>query len=256
MNQHARLNVNVDHVATVRQARRAPEPSVLAAAALCELAGADGVTIHLRADRRHIQDADVFQLRQSVTTYLNVETAATDEMARVALEARPDAVTLVPESPNEITTEGGLDVRKQLEAVRACVDRLREGGLYVSVFIDPDGEQVVAARDAGAQQVELCTAPYSEATLGARGLHGEGAVRAAHELQRLQEAATLASQYGLRVAAGHGLTYRNVGTLAAVQEITEFNIGHNIIARAVLVGLERAVREMREAIADGRRNNL
>ena len=247
----ARLNVNIDHVATVRQARRAPEPSLVAAAMICEQAGADGITIHLRADRRHIQDADLITLRQTVTTYLNVEMNHSEEMIEIALAARPDAVTLVPETPDEITTEGGLDVRAQLDAVRLCVERLREGGLFASIFVDPDGEQITAAHEAGAQQVELCTALYAEATLGARGVHAEGAARAAHELQRLHEAATLAAQYGLRVAAGHGLTYRNIPAVARVQEITEFNIGHNIISRAVLVGLERAVREMREEIKQG-----
>jgi len=247
----SRLNVNIDHVATVRQARRAPEPSLVAAAMICEQAGADGITIHLRADRRHIQDADLATLRQAVTTYLNVEMNHSEEMIEIALAARPDAVTLVPETPDEITTEGGLDVRAQLDAVRPSVERLREGGLFASIFVDPDGEQITAAHEAGAQQVELCTALYAEATLGARGVHAEGAARAAHELQRLHEAATLAAQYGLRVAAGHGLTYRNIPAVARVQEITEFNIGHNIISRAVLVGLERAVREMREEIKQG-----
>jgi pyridoxine 5-phosphate synthase len=244
----ARLNVNIDHVATVRQARRAPEPSLVAAAMLCEGAGADGITIHLRADRRHIQDADLYTLRRAVTTYLNVELSVSEEMIKIALDTQPDAVSLVPETANEITTEGGLDVRAGLEAVRGAIDHLREGGIFASIFLDPDPEQITAAHEAGAQQVELCTALYAEATLGARGFHGEGAARAAHELQRLQEAATLAAQYGLRVAAGHGLTYRNVGAVARIQEITEFNIGHNIISRAVLVGLERAVREMREEI--------
>lgn len=243
-----RLNVNIDHVATVRQARRAPEPSLVAAAMLCESAGADGITIHLRADRRHIQDADLYTLRQAVTTYLNVELNVSDEMIKIALDAKPDAVSLVPETAQEITTEGGLDVRGGLGAVRAAIDNLREGKIFASIFLDPEPEQVTAAHEAGAQQVELCTALYAEATLAARGFHGEGAARAAHELQRLQEAATLAAQYGLRVAAGHGLTYRNVGAVARIQEITEFNIGHNIISRAVLVGLERAVREMREEI--------
>jgi pyridoxine 5-phosphate synthase len=244
----ARLNVNIDHVATVRQARRAPEPSLVAAAMLCEGAGADGITIHLRADRRHIQDADLYTLRQTITTYLNVEMNASEEMIKIALDTRPDAVTLVPETPNEITTEGGLDVSAQLEAVRGAIDSLREGGLFASIFLDPEPAQITAAHEAGAQQVELSTALYAEATLGARGFHGAGAARAAHELQRLHEAATLAAQYGLRVAAGHGLTYRNIGAVARIQEITEFNIGHNIISRAVLVGLERAVREMREEI--------
>jgi pyridoxine 5-phosphate synthase len=172
-------------------------------------------------------------------------------MIRIALDTRPDAVTLVPETPEEITTEGGLDVNAQLDAVRGAIDNLREGGLFASIFLDPEPAQITAAHEAGAQQVELSTALYSEATLGARGFHGEGAARAAHELQRLHEAATLAAQYGLRVAAGHGLTYRNVGAVARIHEITEFNIGHNIISRAVLVGLERAVREMREEIGKG-----
>jgi len=244
----ARLNVNIDHVATVRQARRAPEPSVIAAAMACEQAGADGITVHLRGDRRHIQDLDIEVLRKSVTTYLNVEMAATDEMLGIALAGKPDAVTLVAEKPDEITTEGGLDVRANLEIVRSIVTSVRQAKILASLFIDPDPEQIEAARDVGAQQVELCTAAYAEATLGARGIHGEGAAHAAHELRRLREAAELAAQYGLSVAAGHGLTYRNVGALAAIELITEFNIGHNIIARAIFVGLENAVREMRAAI--------
>lgn len=244
----ARLNVNIDHVATVRQARRALEPSVIAAAMACEQAGADGITVHLRGDRRHIQDLDIEVLRKSVTTYLNVEMAATDEMLGIALERRPDAVTLVAEKPDEITTEGGLDVRTNLENVRSTVTSLRQAKILASLFIDPDPEQIEAARDVGAQQVELCTAAYAEATLGARGIHGEGAAHAAHELRRLREAAELATQYGLSVAAGHGLTYRNVGAVAEIKLITEFNIGHNIIARAIFVGLENAVRKMRTAI--------
>jgi pyridoxine 5-phosphate synthase len=247
----ARLNVNIDHVATVRQARRAPEPSVVAAAMICELAGADGITIHLRADRRHIQDNDVVLLRQSVTTYLNMEMAATEEMLKVALDVKPDAVTLVAENPNEITTEGGLDVKANLAIVRAAVNRLRQGGILTSLFIDPDPQQIETAHDVNAQQVELCTAAYADSTLGARGIRGEGALRTGQELRRLREAAALASQYGLHVAAGHGLTYRNVGAVAAISEITEFNIGHNIVARSIFVGLEQAVREMREAIDGG-----
>lgn len=244
----ARLNVNIDHVATVRQARRAPEPSVVAAAMVCELAGADGITVHLRGDRRHIQDSDVRLLRDSVTTYLNMEMATTEEMLRVALETRPDAVTLVAENPAEITTEGGLDVRANLSIVRAAVNRLREGGILASLFIDPDAQQIEAAHEVNAQQVELCTAAYAETTLGASAVHGEGARRAKHELRRFREAAALATQYGLHVAAGHGLTYRNVAAVAGIREITEFNIGHNIVARAVFVGLDQAVREMLNAI--------
>jgi pyridoxine 5-phosphate synthase len=244
----ARLNVNIDHVATVRQARRAPEPSVIAAAMICEQAGADGITVHLRGDRRHIQDLDVELLRQSVTTYLNLEMAANDEMLDIALAAKPDAVSLVAEKPNEITTEGGLDVKTNVSVVRSTVSSLLQAKILPSLFIDPDPHQIEAAREVGAQQVELCTAAYAEATLGARGIHGEGAAHATHELRRLRDAAELATQYGLNVAAGHGLTYRNVGALAEIQLISEFNIGHNIIARAILVGLEQAVREMRAAI--------
>jgi pyridoxine 5-phosphate synthase len=248
----ARLNVNIDHVATVRQARRAPEPSVAAAALMCEEAGVDGITVHLRGDRRHIQDEDIYTLRRVVTTYLNVEMAATDEMIAIAVDARPDAVSLVPETEGELTTEGGLDAAANLDTVRSAVDRLREGGLFVSLFIDPDAGQIEAAHNAGAQQVELCTAAYAEATLGARAVHSEGRARAAAELGRLRAAATLAGQYGLHVAAGHGLTYRNVGEVAAIHEITEFNIGHNVIARAVLTGLADAVREMRARIREAK----
>jgi len=245
----ARLNVNIDHVATVRQARRAPEPSVIAAAMACEQAGADGITVHLRGDRRHIQDVDVELLRKTVITYLNLEMAANEEMLGIALDAKPDAVTLVAEKPDEITTEGGLDVKANIAIVRATVSKLRLGKILASLFIDPDPEQIQAAHDVGAQQVELCTAAYAEATLGAHGIHGEGAAHAVHELRRLREAAELATQYGLNVAAGHGLTYRNVGAVAAIKQITEFNIGHNIIARSIFVGLDNAVREMRKAIS-------
>ena len=247
----ARLNVNIDHVATVRQARRAPEPSVVGAAMLCEQAKADGITIHLRGDRRHIQDSDVRLLRDSVTTYLNLEMAATEEMLKVALDTKPDAVTLVAETPNEITTEGGLDVKANLSIARAVVSRLRQAEILASLFIDPNAEQIEAAHEIGAQQVELCTSAYAEATLSGGGIHGEGALRAAQELRRLREAATLAKQYGLLVAAGHGLTYRNVVSVAAISEISEFNIGHNIIAHAIFVGLTTAVSEMREAIRLG-----
>jgi pyridoxine 5-phosphate synthase len=248
----ARLNVNIDHVATVRQARRAPEPSLAAAALICEDAGADGITVHLRGDRRHIQDEDIYTLRRVVSTYLNLEMAATDEMIQIAVDARPNAVSLVAETPGEITTEGGLDTVANFDTVRGAVDRLRESGLFVSLFIDPDPRQIEAAHRAGAQQVELCTAVYAESTLGARAVHSEGRARAAAELQRLREAAALAAQYGLHVAAGHGLTYRNVGEVAAIPEITEFNIGHNVVSRAVLHGLADAVREMRARIREAK----
>jgi pyridoxine 5-phosphate synthase len=247
----ARLNVNIDHVATLRQARRAPEPSVVAAAMLCEQAGAHGITVHLRGDRRHIQDADVHILRQAVTTYLNVEMAVTEEMVEIALAVKPDCVTLVPESPHEITTQGGLDVRGQLSLVRAATHRLRDQGITVSLFIDPDDAQVASAQEAGAQQVELCTAAYADATLGARAVHGETALHAGQELHRLREAAGFAAQYGLYVAAGHGLTYLNVGPVADIGKVREFNIGHNIISHAVFTGLGQAVREMLDAIRRG-----
>jgi pyridoxine 5-phosphate synthase len=247
----ARLNVNIDHVATVRQARRAPEPSVVAAAMICEQAGADGITVHLRGDRRHIQDADVRLLRSSVTTYLNLEMAVTEEMLKVAVETRPDAVTLVAENPGEITTEGGLDVRGNVAIVRAMVARLRAEHILTSLFIDPDQQQIEVAREVNAQQIELCTAAYAEATLGAIGMHGEGALRVARELRRLREAAALAAQYGLIVAAGHGLTYRNVREVAAIPEVSEFNIGHHIVSRAIFCGLEQSVREILEAIRLG-----
>ena len=244
----AKLNVNIDHVATIREARKAPEPSVITAALLCEQAGAHGITVHLRSDRRHIQDRDVRLLKECVTTYLNVEMAATEEMVKIAAEIKPDAVTLVPESPTEITTEGGLDIVANLAICRAAVNKLREAGIYVSVFIDPEPAQIEAAREIGAQQIELCTAEYAELCLSAKGEHGQGAGRIAHELRRLRDAAALALQYGLRAAAGHGLTYRNVGAVAAIEDITEFNIGHNIVSRSVFVGIEQAVMEMLDAI--------
>ena len=249
----ARLNVNIDHVATVRQARRAPEPSVVAAAMICEQVGADGITIHLRGDRRHIQDADLFVLREAVTTYLNVEMAATEEMVKIAIDVKPDAVSLVPENPGEITTEGGLNVRANVAIVRAAVNRLREAGIMTSLFIDPNPDQIEAAREVNAQQVELCTAAYAESTLGSASIHGEGAVRANQELRRLREGARLAAQYGLHVAAGHGLTLRNVGAVARIAEVEEFNIGHSIVSQAVFVGLAEAVRAMRDAIAAANR---
>jgi pyridoxine 5-phosphate synthase len=177
--------------------------------------------------------------------------AATEEMLEIALDTRPDAVSLVAEKPNEITTEGGLDVKSNLAIVRATVGRLRQAGILASLFIDPDPKQIEAAHEVNAQQIELCTAAYAEATLGGRSFHGEGALRAGQELRRLREGANLGNQYGLIVAAGHGLTYRNVGAVAAIPEVAEFNIGHNIIARSIFVGLERAVAEIRQAIRMG-----
>jgi len=244
----ARLNVNIDHVATIREARKTIEPSIITAAVICEQAGANGITVHLRGDRRHIQDRDIELLREVVTTYLNVEMAATDEMTGIAIRTKPDAVSLVPENPNEITTEGGLDVIAHFENVKSAVEKLRAAGIFVSIFIDPDLEQISAAQSVGAQQVELCTAEYAEMTLSSRATHGEGAQKAAAEVSRIASAAAHARSLGLQVAAGHGLTYRNVGALSAIPEITEFNIGHNIISRSVFVGLNQAVKEMIEAI--------
>ncbi len=247
----AKLNVNIDHVATIREARKTIEPSIITAAVICEQAGADGITVHIRGDRRHIQDRDISLLRECVTTYLNVEMAANEEMLKIAMATMPDAVSLVPESPNEITTEGGLDVVKNISPVRAMVKRLRDAGIFVSIFLDPEEDQIEAARSIGAQQVELCTGEYAKLTLGGKSAHGEGARNAAREVKRIHDAAVHATGVGLKVAAGHGLTYRNVGALAAVSEISEFNIGHNIISRAVFTGLHGAVEEMIEKIRLG-----
>jgi pyridoxine 5-phosphate synthase len=245
----ARLNVNIDHVATVREARKTIEPNVFAAAVVCEQAGAHGITVHLRGDRRHIQDHDIQLLRETVTTYLNVEMAATDEMVAIATRIKPDAVSLVPESPNEITTEGGLDALKNFDQVKKAVGVLRENGIFMSLFIDPEIEQIDAAKEAGAQQVELCTAEYAELTLSSRASHGAGEQKALAEIERIRNAAVYAKSIGLIVAAGHGLTTRNVGALAEIPEITEFNIGHHIISRSIFIGLDQAVREMINAIA-------
>ncbi|MEZ5345335.1 MAG: pyridoxine 5'-phosphate synthase [Pyrinomonadaceae bacterium] len=247
----AKLNVNIDHVATIREARKTIEPSIITAAVICEQAGADGITVHIRGDRRHIQDKDISLLRECVSTYLNVEMAATEEMLKIALETMPNAISLVPESPNEITTEGGLDVVKNISPVRAMVKRLRDAGIFVSIFVDPDEKQIEAAQSVGAQQVELCTGEYAELTLSGKAVHGEGARNAAREVKRIHDASVHATGLGLKVAAGHGLTYRNVGALAKISEITEFNIGHNIISRAVFTGLYRAVEEMIEKIRIG-----
>ena len=245
----ARLNVNIDHVATVREARKTIEPSILAAAVVCEQAGAHGITVHIRGDRRHIQDRDIELLRETVTTYLNIEMAPTDEMVEIARRTKPDAISLVPENPNEITTEGGLDVIRNFDQVRSAVDSLRSSGIFVSIFIDPDVEQIDAAKSVGAQQIEICTAEYAHLTLSSRASHGEGERAAAAEVERIRKAAVHAKSIGLVVAAGHGLTTRNVGALAGIPEITEFNIGHHIISRSIFIGLSSAVNEMMRAIA-------
>ncbi|MDD5558676.1 pyridoxine 5'-phosphate synthase [Candidatus Methylomirabilis sp.] len=233
------LCVNVDHIATIRQARRGQEPDPVQAAVLVELAGASGITVHLREDRRHIQDRDVELLRRLVKTKLNLEMAATEEMIRIALALKPEMVTLVPERREELTTEGGLDVHGHVDEVGRCVRRLREDGIVVSLFIDPERDQLSAAARAGADFVELHTGSYAEA----RDYKAQQV-----ELTRLIQSATVGRELSLRINAGHGLDYRNVGPVAAIPEVEELSIGHSIIARAVLVGLERAIHEMLAAM--------
>ena len=237
-----RLGVNIDHVATLRQARRAPEPDPVHAAVLAELGGASGITVHLRSDRRHIQDRDVEILRQVVRTRLNLEMAASQEMLRLALTVKPDQVTLVPERLDELTTEGGLDVVLNSVQLKPVVKTLTEGGIAVSMFVDPDLEQVKESHKLDARAVEINTAAYADA-------RDDRARETA--LRKVVDTARLARKLGLAVHAGHGLTYANVGAVAGVSEIGELNIGHNIVARAVLVGMERAVREMVAAMAAG-----
>lgn len=240
-----RLNVNIDHIATLRQARRTYEPSVAAAAVLAELAGANGITIHLRGDRRHIQDEDARTLRAVVKTHLNIEMAATGEMVQIAGQVKPTAVTLVPERAEEITTEGGLDVVSREAELGRVVAEIVQSGVLVSLFVDPDTAQIEAAQRTAAQQIEICTARYAELT---DPTHSCEAKAIETELARIAECASRAGELGLQVAAGHGLTYRNVAAIAEIYPIEELNIGHNIVARAALVGLERAVREMIAAI--------
>jgi pyridoxine 5-phosphate synthase len=238
-----RLGVNIDHVATMRQARRARQPDPVHAAVLAEAGGADGITVHLRGDRRHVQDRDLEVLRQTVATRLNLEAAVTQEMTRIALTVKPNQVTLVPERREEVTTEGGLDVVLNSSQVRPMVKTLQDAGIDVSLFVDPELEQVKEAHKLDAHAVELNTAAWSEAA-NARAREGV--------LRKLTDAARLARRLGLAVHAGHGLDYQNVGEVAAISEIVELNIGHSIVSRAVLVGMERAVREMLEAMRAGR----
>ncbi len=236
-----KLGVNVDHVATIRQARQAAEPDPVAAALLAELAGAHGITVHLRGDRRHIRDSDVKRLRESVTTRLNMEMAATDEMVGIALKLRPDQATLVPEREGEVTTEGGLDAVKNHRDLARAIRRLGKGGLKVSLFIDPEPAQVDAAITLGVPLIELNTRAFSETCpLGI----DDSSSDLERELAKVRAATERGARGGLRILAGHGLTYRNVHLISEIAEIEELNIGHNIVARAVLVGMERAVREM------------
>ncbi len=238
------LGVNIDHIATLRQARYSgnidahnAEPDVIAAAAVCECAGAHGITIHLRADRRHIQDADVFRLREKVTTKLNLEMGNTPEILEIALRVKPDEVCLVPESRQEITTEGGLDVAGQFDALRPTVERLRGAGIRVSMFIEPSREQIEASHQLGAEMVELHTGAFANAT-----------VEQKRELTRIHDASVLANSLRLQVNAGHGINYTNIALIRTVPHLIELNIGHSIVARAVFVGLHGAVCEMLAAM--------
>lgn len=239
----ARLGVNVDHVATVRQARRAQYPDPVEAALIAERAGADQITVHLREDRRHIQERDVTVLRQVVKTELNLEMAASQEMVKFALDVRPDTVTLVPERRQELTTEGGLDVAAQREQLKGAVRLLREAEIRVSLFIDPDLDQIRASHKLDAHAIEIHTGRYAEVRTKSERRD---------ELARIVDAAKMASKLGMFVAAGHGLHYTNTGEIARIGEISELNIGHAIVARAMIDGMERAVRDMLSVMTEAR----
>jgi len=233
-----RLGVNIDHVATVRQARQVREPEPVTAALLAELAGADGITVHLRGDRRHIQERDLDLLKEVLSVKLNIEMAATREMVAIARRVTPAQVTLVPEHPDELTTTGGLDVARHADSLKTTVTRLHEADIQVSLFIDADLKQVRKARAIGAEAIEINTGPYADSTEDDQRKY----------LAKVVSAARLAKRQRLEVLAGHGLTYLNIGPIASIEEIVEVNIGHSLIARAVLVGMEQAVREMRHLL--------
>jgi pyridoxine 5-phosphate synthase len=235
----SKLSVNIDHIATIRQARKGVEPDPIAAAVIAELAGADGIIAHLREDRRHIQDRDLRLLREIVQTKLNLEMAATEEMQRIAIDTKPNIATLVPEKREELTTEGGLEVASRVSFLKEYVARLQQGGITVSLFIDPDEKQIAASKKTGADWVEIHTGAYANAWAGKDR---------ERELLKIVESAKLAASLGLRVGAGHGLNYLNVQWIAQISEVEELNIGHSIISRALLVGLERAVREMKQLL--------
>ena len=237
MNQYVRLGVNIDHVATLRNARGGRDPHLLQMALAVEEAGADGITIHLREDRRHVRDEDVWLLRSHLRTPLNLEMAATDEMVRIALKAMPKACCIVPEHRREVTTEGGLNVVKQLSELGAQVAKLTDAGIEVSLFIDADQDQIQAAYDIGAPVIELHTGEYANASTPEA---------CESELERLEEASAFAQSLGLIVNAGHGLTKFNVSSIAAIDGMNELNIGHSLVARSLMVGLPSAVREFRE----------
>lgn len=237
----AELCVNIDHVATIREARRTFEPDPIFAAGIVHLAGARGITIHLREDRRHIHDRDLRLIRDVCQIKLNLEMAATEEITKIACEVLPDQITLVPEGRHEITTEGGLDVVSSLDAVKRTLDSAKEAGIETSLFVDPDKTQIDASKKAGADAVEIHTGTYANAT---------GFKERADELEIIAEACAYADNVGLDVYAGHGLTYYNVAPVARIMDIQELNIGHSIIARAVLVGLEKAIREMLDLVRE------
>ena len=243
MSASIELGINIDHVATVRQARRVAYPDPVHAALLAEQAGADNITLHLREDRRHIQDRDVYALRPLMQTRMNLEMGLTDEMVGIALKVQPQDCCLVPEKREEITTEGGLDVAADVERVAAGVRKLAGAGIRVALFIAPDLAQIEAAKRSGAPVIELHTGTYAEASGSAQ----------ARELERLSAAAKRAANLGLEVHAGHGLTYNNVTPVASISEIVELNIGHCIIGRAIFVGLEKAVRDMKTLMQAARR---
>lgn len=236
----AELGVNIDHVATVRQARRTNEPDPVWAATLAELGGADGITLHLREDRRHIQDRDLRVLRETVTVKLNLELAAEPAIVRIACDSKPDQATLVPEKREEVTTEGGLDLLAHKQRVADAIAQLRDAGIGISLFLDPDFKQLDAAKQLGADAVELHTGEYALAA---------GAKEQAAELAKLVAAGEHVRSLGLTLHAGHGLTYRNVKPVAAIAGMSELNIGHSIVARALMVGFEQAVREMKRLIS-------
>jgi pyridoxine 5-phosphate synthase len=242
MKNKIRLFVNVDHVATIREARKTVEPDPLTAALLAETAGADGITIHLREDRRHIQDDDVFRIRDKIKTVLNLEMAAVEEMVQIALKTKPYQVSLVPEKRQEITTEGGLDVISQKEYLKKIREQIQAQGIRFSLFVDPDPRQIDASREVGAESIEINTGSYSE-------LSDEGAVQ--QQLEKIQKSSRHAAEQGLRVFAGHGLTDENVVAIAGIPEIEELNIGHSLVSRSVYYGLEQAVKNMMLAVQKG-----
>tara|TARA_B100000579_G_scaffold74979_1_gene57759 strand:+ start:42 stop:779 length:738 start_codon:yes stop_codon:yes gene_type:complete len=242
----ASLGVNIDHIANVREARKTFEPDPVTMVLLAELGGADGITVHLREDRRHIQDRDLNLLKETVHTRLNLEMAATEEMTSIALKIKPDMVTLVPEKREEVTTEGGLDVIKQKNKLKEIIQRLTDSDIPVSLFVDPIQEQLEQSAEIKAGWIELHTGKYAVSKNQARSL----------ELSILKESTAKAKSYGLRVNAGHGLTYQNVEPIAAIEGIEELNIGHTIISRALSVGLSQAVKEMKHLISNPRKDNF